>query len=70
MPKVLEIRIISAMSTLRPHPYRVLLLTQDRPAPTGGSSTLIRRYRLARLRPEGRSAAFSSRVEQAKRLLD
>jgi hypothetical protein len=62
--------MISAMSTLRPNPYRVLLLTQERVAPAGGQSALIRRYRLARLRPDSRTMALSSRVEQARRLLD
>jgi hypothetical protein len=69
MLKPLVISIISAMSTLRPNPYRVLLLTQERPAPTGGQSVLIRRYRLARLRPDSRTMALSSRVERARRQL-
>ena len=70
MPKRLQIRMIPAMSTPTPHPYKVLLLTQERPAPVGGQSVLIRRYRLARLRPEARTMALSSRVERVRRALD
>jgi hypothetical protein len=66
---MLEIGMIPAMTTPRPNPNKVMLLTSDRPAPTGGHSPLIRRYRLARLRPESRTLAQSDRVEQARGLL-
>jgi hypothetical protein len=45
----------------------VLLLASDRPLSVGGQSPLIRRYRLARLRPDARQGV-SSRLEQNKRL--
>lgn len=67
--KALEIAMISLMTTPRPNPYKVMLLTSDRPASTGGQSPLIRRYRLARLRPDNRPLALSNRVEQAKRIM-
>jgi hypothetical protein len=57
----------NAMTSLRPNPYKVLLLSQDRPAPTSNQSMLIRRYRLARLRPESRINSLSTRVEQVRR---
>jgi len=63
-------RIILSMSSLRPNPYKVLLLTQERQAPTGGQSLLIKRYRLARLRPEARTSSMSARVEQVRRALN
>jgi hypothetical protein len=69
MRKVLEIAMIPLMTTPRPNPYKVMLLTSDRSASTGGQSPLIRRYRLARLRPESRTLAQSNRVEQAKRII-
>jgi hypothetical protein len=69
MRKSLEFRMIAAMTTPRPNPYKVMLLTSDRPAPTGGQSPLIRRYKLARLRPDSRPLALSNRVEQAKRII-
>ncbi len=56
------------MTTDRPYSHRVLLLSSDRPLSPGGQSPLIRRYRLARLRPEGRASAGGSRVEQIRRL--
>jgi hypothetical protein len=68
MRKILELAMISLMTIPRPNPYKVLLLSSDRPAPTGGQSPLIRRYRLARLRPDGRTLALSDRVEQVRRL--
>jgi hypothetical protein len=61
--------MISDMTTPRPNPYKVMLLTSKRPASTGGKSPLIRRYRLARLRPDGAPLALSDRVEQAKRII-
>jgi hypothetical protein len=61
--------MISLMTIPRPNPYKVMLLASDRPASSGGQSPLIRRYRLARLRRDGRTLALSSRVEQAKRII-
>lgn len=69
MRKMLEIAMISPMTIPRPNPYKVMLLTSSRPASTGGYSPLIRRYRLARMRPDSRTLASSSRVEQAKRII-
>jgi hypothetical protein len=46
-----------------------MLLASNRPASTGGQSSLIRRYRLARLRPDTRPLAVSKSVEQAKRII-
>jgi hypothetical protein len=69
MIKTLEITMILSMTTPRPNPYKVMLLSSARPASTGGRSPLIRRYRLARLRPDTRPLAMSNRVEQAKGLL-
>jgi hypothetical protein len=46
-----------------------MLLASDRPASTGGKSPLIRRYRLARLRPDARTPAASKSVEQTKRII-
>jgi len=57
------------MTTPRPNPYKVMLLASNRPASTGGQSPLIRRYRLARLRPDTRPLAVSKSVEQAKRII-
>jgi len=56
-----------SMSSLRSNPNRVLLVSQERPIPPGGQSMLIRRYRLARLRPENKVMTLSTRVEQTKR---
>lgn len=69
MRKMLEMGIILLMTTPRPNPHKVMLLSSKRPASTGGQSPLIRRYRLARLRPDSRPLALSNRVEQAKGLL-
>jgi hypothetical protein len=69
MRKMLEIAMISSMTTPRPNPYKVMLLSSSRPASTGGQSPLIRRYKLARLRPDTKPLALSNRVEQAKRIL-
>jgi hypothetical protein len=69
MRKTLEICMIPVMTTPRPNPYKVMLLSSDRPASTGGQSPLIRRYRLARLRPDSRPLAVSKRVELAKRII-
>lgn len=50
----LQISMISAMTTPRQNSHKVLLLASDRPVSRGGQSPVIRRYRLARLRVEGR----------------
>ena len=46
--------MISGMSSLPPNTQKVLVLLSNRPVSVGGSSPLIRRYRLARLRPAPR----------------
>jgi hypothetical protein len=67
---VLEISMIPAMTTPRLNSHKVLLLTSDRPASTGGQSPSIRRYRLARLRVEGRQSGLRSQIEATGRLSD
>jgi hypothetical protein len=61
--------IILAMT--RPAPSsRVLLVADHRPPAQASSAVPVRRYRLARLRFDGRSADPASRFEHLKRTFD
>jgi hypothetical protein len=61
-------RIIAVMT--RPTPSRVLLVADDRAANAAPVGTPVRRYRLARLRLEGRSSDPKARFEHLKRVYD
>ncbi len=61
--------IILAMT--RPAPSsRVLLIADRRPIAADPRGVSVRRYRLARLRLDGRSSEQSSRFEHLKRTFD
>jgi hypothetical protein len=61
--------IMLAMTRL-PTASRVLLVADRRPIPPSRRDTPIRRYRLARLRPDSRPAGTESRFEYLKRVYD
>jgi hypothetical protein len=62
-------RIILVM-TSRPTTSKVLLVADSRAAAQGGVAVPIRRYRIARVRPENRPITSGSRVERAPRVSD
>jgi hypothetical protein len=64
-----EIPIISAM-TRPPIASKVLLVADRRTAPANRRDTPIRRYRLARVRLDGRPAGTESRFDYLKRVYD
>ncbi len=69
MWRLASIAMILAMT--RPNTLSKLLLVADpRPASGQGESTSVRRYRLARLRLEGRDADPANRFEHLKRVFD
>jgi hypothetical protein len=53
-----------------PSSSKVLLVADRRAASTDSAATTVRRYRLARLRLEGRQTAAGSRFEHLKRVYD
>ena len=61
--------IISAMARTLPA-SKVLLVADRRVATAGPGTAPVRRYRLARLRLDGRSAEPASRFDHLKRVYD
>jgi hypothetical protein len=61
-----ERRIIMSM-TSRPPTSKVLLVADGRAAAQGGAAGPIRRYRIARIRPENRPIMGGSGSERASR---
>jgi hypothetical protein len=62
-------RIIVAM--IRPNTSSKVLLVADRRIPSRAPGAVpVRRYRLARLRLDGRAAGSASRFEHLKRVFD
>lgn len=57
------------LSMTRPNTSKVLLVADRREAPAE-AGVPVRRYRLARLRFEGRETASASRFEHLKRVYD
>lgn len=59
------------LTMIRPFtPSKVLLVADRRAAPSAGGSPAVRRYRLARLRLDGRPADAESPFEYLKRVYD
>ncbi len=53
--------------TSRPTASKVLLVADSRAAVRGGAAAPVRRYRIARIRPENRPITSDSRIDQASR---
>jgi hypothetical protein len=68
MPSPAEAPIISAMST--PITSKLLLVADRRTASREASTVPVRRYRLARLRLDGRAADPATRFDHLKRVFD
>jgi hypothetical protein len=58
------------LMTSRPTTSKVLLVADSRAVAPGGAAVPIRRYRIARVRPENRPLTGGSRVERAPRVSD
>jgi hypothetical protein len=58
------------LAMTRPAQSPRLLLIADRPAPSSAATQPIRRFRLARIRLDGRAAGTASRYEHLKRTFD
>lgn len=58
------------LAMTRPTPSKVLLVADRRVATTEPGTTAVRRYRLARLRFDGRAPEPASRFEHLKRVFD
>ncbi len=57
--------------TRQPHPVsKVLLITDSRESTPGSAGKPIRRFRLARLRLDGRQTQADARYEHLKRTFD
>jgi hypothetical protein len=56
--------------TRPPIPSKVLIVADPRTVPSNRRDTPIRRYRLARVRLDGRSAGAESRFDYLKRVYD
>ncbi len=58
------------LAMTRPTTSKVLLIADRRPPATEAGTAAVRRYRLARLRFDGRDAEPASRFDHLKRVFD